>query len=179
MGRWQGQEDPPLTAAGERQAAVAAARLGAVDAVWSSPLERAWRTAEIIAESLGVGPVLCDERLQETYFGPWQGLTMPEVEAGWPGYLATHRRPDGAESWDDVTSRATAALVDIATAHAGGDVLVVTHAGVIRTLRRVLVGDDRRYANLAGHWLHVTAAGDLVPGDELELVDPDVGSDAL
>lgn len=131
------------------------------------------------SEQLGVGPVSCDERLQETHFGPWQGLTMPEVEAGWPGFLAAQRRPEGAESWEDVTARASAALADIAAAHRGSDVLVVTHAGVIRTLRRALVGNDRRYPNLAGHWLHVTATGELVAGDELELIDHAVGTEAL
>ena len=50
LGRWQGQADPPLTDIGRRQAAEASAAIGAVDAIFSSTLERARVTAEIIAE---------------------------------------------------------------------------------------------------------------------------------
>ena len=54
-GRWQGRADPPLTALGEAQAADAALHVGAIDEVWSSDLERARRTAEIVAAALGLG----------------------------------------------------------------------------------------------------------------------------
>jgi probable phosphoglycerate mutase len=171
-GRWQGQADPPLSEAGVRHAMAAADRLGAIDAIWSSTLQRAALTAAIIAESLGVGPVVHDHRLQETHVGPWQGLTLSEVEAGWPGYLADHRRPEGAEPLEAVVDRATACLRDIAGAHPDGEVLVLTHAGVIRTLRRAILGADRRYPNLGGCWLRVERDGSFRFGDDVVLVGP-------
>ncbi|MBA2326593.1 MAG: histidine phosphatase family protein, partial [Actinobacteria bacterium] len=55
-GRWQGQADPPLSALGEEQACDAAARLaaGGFSRVVASDLQRARRTAEILAEALGL-----------------------------------------------------------------------------------------------------------------------------
>jgi len=54
-GRWQGQADPALTELGERQAFDAARRIGMVEAVYASDLERAAKTAQIIAGQLGLG----------------------------------------------------------------------------------------------------------------------------
>ena len=48
LGRWQGQENPPLTDLGREQAVEAAQAVGTVDAVFASPLDRAARTAGII-----------------------------------------------------------------------------------------------------------------------------------
>jgi len=179
VGRWQGQADPPLTDAGMLQAATAAERLGSFDGVWASRLQRAALTAEIIAEQLGIGPVQLHPGLMENAFGPWEGLTVAEIEAGWPGYLADNRRPDGAEQPDVVVARGLAALREIAAEHAGGEVLVVTHAGLIRTLRRACDGSDMRFNNLGGCWFHVHADGRVVAGDPVELVHPSTFGDTL
>ncbi len=165
--RWQGHADIALDEVGIAQAARAADLLGAFDAIWASDLQRARHTAEIIGEAIGVGPVQTDARLRETHVGPWEGLTQADVEAGWPGFLAGRRRPEGFESYDHAAARLAAALVDIATAHPGGEVLVISHGGTIRALRRLLGAHDERLANLAGCWFtaHIdgtVAAGDLV-----------------
>ena len=89
--------------------------LGTFDGVYASSLQRAADTAAIIAESIGVGPVQLLDDLMENAFGPWQGLTIAEIEESWPGYLAAHRRPDGAEPTADVLARALRALRTIAT----------------------------------------------------------------
>lgn len=167
-GRWQGQADVALTEEGRRQAATAALRLGTFDAVVASDLQRAALTAAIIAEIIGVGPVILDSRLREADVGPWEGLTHPEVEEGWPGFLAHHHRPEGFEPYEAVAARATAALREVAAGHPGGEILVVTHGGLIRALRRELAADDVRVPNLAGSWFVVRegrlAAGELVHG---------------
>ena len=49
-GRWQGQQDPPLTDVGRADARRAASGLGTFDAVMSSPLLRAVETAAALAE---------------------------------------------------------------------------------------------------------------------------------
>ena len=179
VGRWQGQADPPLTDAGMLQAVAAAEVLGTFDAVWASSLQRAANTAAIIAESIGVGPVQLHPGLMENAFGPWQGLTVAEIEACWPGYLVDNRRPEGAEQPEAVTERGLAAFGEIAHQYPGGEVLVVTHAGLIRTLRRALDGSDLRFNNLGGCWFHVHRDGRIVAGDPVELVHPQTFGDTL
>jgi broad specificity phosphatase PhoE len=161
-GRWQGQADPPLTAFGERQAADAAARVGAIDALWASDLARAARTAAIIGARVGVD-VVADTRFRERHAGEWQGLTRPEIEAAWPGYLRDGRRPPGWEPETDVLERALDGCRAVAEAFPGGRVLVVTHGGVVRALERSLGSlDDELLPNLGGRRL----VGD---GDVLQL----------
>ena len=121
------------------QAVAAAKLLGTFDGVYASSLQRAADTAAIIAEIIGVGPVQLLDDLMENAFGPWQGLTISEIEAGWPGYLAEHRRPEGAEQPDAVFARGVRALRMIAANHPGQQALVITHAGVMRTLHRQLL----------------------------------------
>ncbi len=175
-GRWQGQEDPPLSSLGVRQAREAAARLGTFDVVAASPLERALSTATIIADELGIGPVVTDPHLMERHAGGFQGLTRPEIEERFPGYLADRRRPDDWEDDDAVTQRAVAALARIAVQAGGGDALVVSHGGVIRCLEELLgVRRDHRLANLGGRWFEV-GPGALRAGDEVLLVDADHAS---
>ena len=153
--RWQGQADPPLTEFGEEQAYQASQKLGLFDLVVASDLERARRTAEIIAAQLGIGPVQLDERLRENHAGEWEGLTKEEVEAAWPGYLAEHRRPPGFEPAQDVGVRALGALIEIGRQVPDGEVLAVAHGGVIRVLRRLLADTDDVIPNLGGSWFTV------------------------
>jgi probable phosphoglycerate mutase len=95
IGRWQGHADPPLSELGRRQAYVASAAIGAVDGIVSSDLLRAAETAAIIAQQLGVGPVVVDQRLRERDVGQWTGLTRVEIDKGWPGWLEQARQPEG------------------------------------------------------------------------------------
>src|SRR3954464_6700209 len=75
VGRWQGQADPPLSDLGRAQARAAARSLGSLDAVYASDLQRATETALIIAEQIGIGPVILDPDLRERDAGQWSGLT--------------------------------------------------------------------------------------------------------
>lgn len=170
-GRWQGQADPPLTELGERQAFDAADRVGMVDAVYSSDLERAARTAEIIAGRLGTD-VMVDPRLRERHAGPWEGCTRAEIEERWPGMLAAGERPEGYEDDVHVIARALVSLTDIARMHGGGDVLVVTHGGVVRALERHLGADDGLLPNLGGRWIGWGPEGPVL-GDRVELLPED------
>ena len=121
-GRWQGQADPPLTDLGRLQAREAAGALGTVDAVWASDLQRAVETAAIIADQLGVGPVVVDPDLRERDAGEFSGLTRPEIAARFPGYLDDGRRPPGWEPDEALLARALRALHAIAAEVPGGDV---------------------------------------------------------
>ena len=172
-GRWQGQADPPLSTLGVRQARAAAASLGAFDVVVASSLQRAATTATILADELGIGPVVVDPDLVERHAGEFQGLTRPEIDEAFPGFLTDLRHPPGWEEDDAVVTRATAALGRIAgQAGAGGTALVVTHGGVIRSLERLVAAErSGRLGNLAGRWFSV-GPGVLRAGDEVLLIDP-------
>jgi probable phosphoglycerate mutase len=168
-GRWQGQADPPLSDLGGNQAAEAATRVGIVDGIYASDLVRAHHTAEIIAAGTGAD-VAVDPRLRERHAGDWQGKTRAEIDEGWPDYLESGRRPPGYEADESVLERVLAALAEIADAH-DGDVLVVTHGGVVRTLERHLGGDaDGLIPNLGGRWLEYDE-GTLRLGDRLVLLE--------
>ncbi len=170
LGRWQGQADPPLSPLGRDQARSAAARLGVVDVIVSSDLDRALSTAAILAEGLGVGPVLVEPRLRERSAGEWSGLTRAEIDQQWPGYLAERLRPPGFEPDDVVRARVRSALDEVARNHPGAEVLVVSHGGVVYVLEEEADLPFARLPNLAGRW--VDHDGDrLLLGDRVELVD--------
>ena len=191
VGRWQGQADPPLTDAGMLQAVAAARLLGTFDAVFASSLQRAADTAAIIAESLGIGPVQLMDDLMESSFGPWQGLTISEIESGWPGYLSEHRRPEGAEQPDDVFARGVRAMRTIAAQFRGQQALVITHAGLMRTMHHQLLADQPgstvslndtaslRFANLGGCWFHISDDEEVAVGETVNLIDPQAFGDTL
>ena len=149
---------------------MAAARaLGMVDAIYASDLERAHHTAELVATQLGADVVVAPN-LRERSAGEWEGRTRAEIDEGWPGFLESGRRPEGYEPDDSVLARVLTALEAIARAH-DGDVLVVTHGGVVRVVERHLGGDaEGLIPNLGGLWLdHDGAAFKL--GDRVVLLD--------
>ena len=174
VGRWQGQQDPPLTDLGRRQARSAATALGAIDAVFASDLQRAAETATIIATELGVLPIVVDPGLRERHAGEWEGLTRAEIERDWPGYLdppadahvgfasSGPRRPPSWESDDSVLDRAVAALGRIHDLIGDGDALVVTHGGLIYALEAHLGAPFERLANGGARVL-------VVDGEQLSL----------
>lgn len=173
-GRWQGDEDPPLSTLGVRQARHAARNLGTFDAVVASPLERAYVTATIIADGLGIGPVHTDDDLRERHAGGYQGLTRTEIEHRFPGFLVEGLQPPGWEEDDHVLERAAGALARVALAVGpAGTALVVTHGGVISTLERALgARREGRLPNLGGRWFDV-GPGVLSAGDAVLLLEPD------
>lgn len=149
-GRWQGHANPPLSVAGTMQARDAAANLNDVECIVSSDLDRARETAEIIAESLGAGPVTTDSGWRERDVGLWQGLTSEQIERDYPGALAAGDYPPGWESDESLIERVLAASHRIAARVTSGDVLVVSHAGVIYTLERYFGCAFKRIRNLGG-----------------------------
>jgi broad specificity phosphatase PhoE len=132
--RWQG--DPPLNDFGRNQACSLAQSISAklFDGLYSSDLVRARETAAIIAKHLRLS-VRLDSRLREIDVGEWAGLTSPELEQRYP--IGFQRHLEGGvgwkqgESYEAMVARVTAAIHSIAAAHPGGQVLVVTHAGVL------------------------------------------------
>lgn len=139
--RFAGRGDIPLTSAGLEQAAAAAARLasrGGIDVVVTSPLRRAWHTAEAVADAARA-PLAVDPDLVETDFGEWEGLTFAEVLARWPDEMAAWQAdadaaPPGGESFAAVAKRVDGALDRLLAERKGQTVVVVSHVTPIKTL---------------------------------------------
>jgi len=162
--RWQGWLDAPLTPRGEEQARERARALEhngfTPRVVFASDLERAARTAAIIAAHAEV-PVITDPGFRERNGGEWQGYTIDEIEARWPGMRAQWLRgeipaPPGGEENDAALERFDAALTR-AIAHTGtGLVAIVTHHGMLRLVAtRAGVDVHATIPNLGGFWFDV------------------------
>ncbi|HET6642549.1 MAG TPA: histidine phosphatase family protein [Gaiellaceae bacterium] len=145
--RWQGFADRPLTELGREQAVALAERLAdtELDAVYSSDLQRARDTAEIVARSKGLR-VETTPDLREVDVGSWSGLIRAEAEARFPDAYA--RWLQGGEGWDDgetyeeMSRRVVAAIARVAAQHPNGRVLVVAHGGSIRAAHAAALGLD-------------------------------------
>jgi broad specificity phosphatase PhoE len=140
----------------------------------SSPLRRAHRTAEILGDELGLGPVEVTPELIERAVGPWSGLTFEEIEAGWPGALDRRDWPEGFEDDDTLLARALSAIDRLAARFPEGDILAVTHGGVLHALERHAGLVRGRFPNLSGRWVTMTD-GRLRLGDRLDLVAEPTG----
>src|SRR6516225_10080549 len=139
--RFSGLRDLPLSANGTRQAQAAACRLATgapLDAVVSSPLQRAVATAAIAARELGL-TVVVDDDLRETDFGDWDGFTLAEIQQRWPAAAAAWRRdperaPPGGESFAKTAHRVNRACDRLLQDHSRQTVLVVSHVTPIKIL---------------------------------------------
>jgi probable phosphoglycerate mutase len=176
-GLWQGWADPPLSALGEEQARLAGAQARSLsfDAVASSDLRRARRSAELAAAAAGwPTPGLAHPGLREYDLGAWSGLNRDEIEQLWPGQIRLWREgalpaPPGGETRSAFEARVVAALGDVCADHPGCRVLLVAHGGVVRAVGRVAA--HQPVAPMAGYRLDV-GVGEPVPlGAAREPVD--------
>ena len=99
--------------------------------VLSSPLTRCLQLAQTFSDN-----VITDQRLLELNFGSWEGLKFDAIEAEvfqhWTDNMVT-AKPPGGENFEDLYLRTTAFWKDLLAIDAK-QVLVFTHAGVIRAL---------------------------------------------
>ena len=143
--RLQGHSDPPLSPVGEAQARCLAEYFLAhhqngtrVTAVYTSGLVRSQQTAQAIAGPLGIRPVV-EPRLAEMHLGRWEGLTPEEIDAQFDGaYQQWMRSPSGvvipeAEPLEQFRTRVGQAFARILATAPTGDVVIVSHGGVIAT----------------------------------------------
>jgi probable phosphoglycerate mutase len=138
--RYAGRSDVPLTETGVLQAAAAAKRLASagIGVIVTSPLLRATRTAQEVAEVTGA-PVVTDEGFRETDFGAWEGLTFVEVRQRWPAEMTAWLAdpavaPPGGESLAEVSARVTEALHRVLAGRERQTILIVSHVTPIKTL---------------------------------------------
>lgn len=142
QGRFQGRSDIPLNDEGISQAEAAARRLQDVpfDAIVSSPLVRAAKTAEIIASACGM-PVSIDANLIECDFGSFEGRSIAEV-MGAHGItaveaLATILPADG-EQWPSVSARSLACVGQWLDRDPHATILFVSHDAVMQSMSEAL-----------------------------------------
>jgi probable phosphomutase (TIGR03848 family) len=149
-----------LNEQGREQAERLGERLKAIalQAVVSSPLERALETATPIAVSHGL-EIQQVPALTEFEFGNWTGCSFPELvgKAGWQRFndaRSITRAPNG-ELMLEVQRRAVAALLDLTAAHPDGTVVAVSHGDVIRAVLVYMLGMPIDFY----HRLEVSPAG--------------------
>ncbi len=158
---WTGWSETPLTDLGRRQAESAASRLRSepweITALYSSPLGRAWHTALTIGQALGLWPMPSDA-LREMHFGELENINSKRFPEEYPAvYAQWSQRTDESFGWPGgetrwaFRQRVAQALTELAAAHPGNTILLVTHSGVIRMALAHFVPQD------FGEWWRVKA----------------------
>lgn len=137
-----GQYDAPLSELGRQDACIAAEKLSSMELnlkqIFTSPLSRAYDTAQICAEKLGVGVEPVPE-LMEIDLGLWDGKFISEIKENYPDEFARRGAdpmnfiPPKGESMIHLRIRVLDALRKIAEQCPDGDIVAVTHVGVINT----------------------------------------------
>ena len=149
--RIQGQLDPPLSPEGLRQAELLGARLAGrkFAGFYASDLKRAFDTAQAVGALVGAQPEAMTS-LRESYLGEWEGRRTEEIQQRFPeAWAAWAEEPDwdvvpGGEGAANFEARVASALDEIFSRHQHGEVLVVTHGGVIQVaLQRVVARPSR------------------------------------
>jgi broad specificity phosphatase PhoE len=144
-GRHTGRTDIPLTDVGEAAARKLADRLAGrtFAEVWSSPLRRAWRTAELAGYGDRVTP---EPDLVEWDYGDDEGRTTPEIRAGRPGWFIWRDGPQGGETLAHLAARADRVIERVLGAD--GDVLVFAHGHLLDVLAARWVGVPAEFGRI-------------------------------
>ena len=134
-----------LGEAGRRQAEALARRFagGGVDAVWTSPLQRARETAEPIAARLGLSARASDA-LCEIHFGAWTGQAFDALrdDPRWRRWNEARAsgRPPGGEAMAEAQARAAGEVERARAEHPDGRVVLVSHGDVIKAVLAGVLG---------------------------------------
>lgn len=147
--RLQGQLDIPLNTQGQRQARQLADAVAAAghrfDALYSSPLRRAYDTAVPLASAVDL-PLTTQTTLMERHFGAMQGARLDEAAQthpeAWAAYAerSLHHDLYGGESIQAFANRIHGAVQHLAALHRGQRVLLVAHGGVLDMIYRLASG---------------------------------------
>ncbi len=171
--RYQGQLDPSLSELGLRQAAALAERLKdePISVIYTSPLQRAARTAEIIAGFHPNIELRRDSALLEIHHGDWQGKYSHEVETEyaeglheWRKHPTRSQMPNG-ESFSNVLKRTLEFKERLLVEHADQTVVVSTHDVLIKILLADALGMDMDRINRI--WVSNASISEIQYGDGL------------
>jgi broad specificity phosphatase PhoE len=149
---FRGRTDIGLDETGLKQAELVGRFLKNVklDEIYSSPLSRAWQTAEKIAQFQNL-KVQSLEGIIDMSFGDWEGhhhKDIKEVDGDtYRQWIETpHRvRIPGGETLDEVRKRAMASLEDVIKNHQGKNIVLVSHRVVNKVLICGILGIDNSH----------------------------------
>ncbi|MEY3041646.1 MAG: hypothetical protein RLZZ174_728 [Pseudomonadota bacterium] len=155
-GRWHGSTDSPLTDHGRRQVAATGAWFKSqglpIAAVYASPLQRTFQTAEGIGSALGVA-VQPEPALREYGIGVLEDtpFTTLKDELGFFERIFSDGAwaPEGGEAREAVEARIQTMLAALAERHAGEEIVVVSHGAALALgLARLLASPEHHWATL-------------------------------
>ena len=136
--RYQGTTDIPLNQTGTRQgrAIAQALRRESLSRLYTSTLSRAWKTADLIGQTLGLKSV-ADPRLNEIDFGKWEGVSYVSLARSTRQQFqrwreGSMRRPPGGESIASLQRRVGQFLGELLVREKGKTVAIVAHGGPIK-----------------------------------------------
>jgi probable phosphoglycerate mutase len=139
--RMQGWKNSDLTEKGKSNAIALGKSLRDVEfkRVYCSPLDRTRKTAELILDGRDV-EVIYDEKLREIHLGEFEGKTQEEIREIYPGFQRhfwenPHEyKASSGEDFYQVRERVVKVLKKIITDNPDGNVLIVTHGVVLKTI---------------------------------------------
>jgi broad specificity phosphatase PhoE len=149
---FRGRTDVPLNETGLKQAELAGQYFKGMEihAIYSSPLSRAWQTAQKIAQiqTVKVEPL---EGILDMSFGDWEGHAHQEIRKmdnetyrRWVESPHLVKLP-GGESLDDVRGRAMAALEEVLRKHSEKTIVLVSHRVVCKVMICAILGLDNSH----------------------------------
>ena len=136
---YAGRSPEQLTKKGVQQAQDVSEKLleYEVDAIYSSPIQRALQTAQIISEKKGLA-LRIEEAFREIEMGPWEGMSEEDVGTRYPDEWniwnsdPAELRMEGRETLEELLSRVLAGIRKIKDS--GDNVVIVTHVAIIRVI---------------------------------------------
>lgn len=146
--RFRGQADVPLNDVGLAQAEATGKRIAAEwkpMAIYSSPLSRAHKTAEAIAQHFAL-PVQTHPNLIDIDYGQWQGLTPDEVKIRWAEDLhkwyvtPSFVQIPGGETLREVRARGFAVINELVSRYKGKTIVLVGHTVINRLILLTVLG---------------------------------------
>ena len=148
--RYKGHIDVPLSENGIKQMErlaeyISAEATSKLSAVYCSDLSRAIKSAEIIAETHSIKPVVFKD-LRERNFGIWEGMTFDEIKEKYPeefnAWTNNPREfsPMQGESTIEVKDRALKVLKGVLEKHKDESIAIVSHGGINRIILCHLLG---------------------------------------
>ena len=139
-----GHTDLPITEKGEAQALAAAKYLASIgfqpDAVYASPLCRAYKTTVLALSECKSPEPICLDGLREIYAGDWEGKNFDALDVEYPEERRVwredvgHAHPVGGEAVADLYGRVVSTVLAIAKENQGKTIFIGTHATPIRSV---------------------------------------------
>ncbi len=148
--RYKGSIDVPMSEKGIEQIKKASVFItervnGHLSTVYTSPLSRALKSADIIARPYNLAPAVITD-LRERSFGVWEGMSFTEIKEQYPEEFEAWANnplkysPVAGESTIEVRDRVIRAIEKILNAHNGENIAIVAHGGVNRIILCHIIG---------------------------------------